>query len=715
MQEAQQLLQHDKQRCLGAGLGLRILTMEGVFGQFDVPVAELVPGKGVEHAGRLVELVVVQSGVGGLRSIRKPGQNPAVGTGEPFGQGGFGRKSLQVHQGEAAGVPQLVDEMPVTFDPLHRQLDVASLRGESRQGETEGIRAVIVDHQQRIDNIAAALAHLLSLRVAHQRMEINIAEWHLAHETQAHHHHARHPEEQDVETGHQTGSRIKLLKRCRLVRPAHRGEGPESRGKPGVEHVGFLLHRGRSAVLALRDIFARHRNFSAVLAMPGGNAVSPPDLAADAPVLNIVHPFEVGLFPLFGNDAGASRFHRGNGFLRQRPNLDVPLQAGIGLDNRFAAIAMPHGVVVGLNTFQKPLFFQILHHPLARLIAIQPTVHTGLVVEGRIRIENVEQIQMMAFADFKVVDIMCRRDLQRAGTKLPIHVLIGDNGNLAFRQRQTHHLSHQIAIALILRVYRHRHVAQQGLRTGSGHNQKTIAVHYRVTDVPEETALVLVFHLKIGKRRQAAGAPVDQTVVPVDQALLVKRHKHFPHGTGKPLVHGKALAHPVAGSAQALELGDDLSAGFAPPAPHPLDKGITPYLVTIGSLLGKLLFHHILGGNAGMIGAGHPQHLIAAHPFPAHQNILQGVVQGMADMQHPGYIWWRNNYGVLWFVRVFVRMEKAVFFPETVPSAFNFAGIVTAGEIFVRRHRPCPSLLRRFPEESAGCFVIKKTAAFQHF
>ena len=59
----------------------------------------------------------------------------------------------------------------------------------------------------------------------------------------------------------------------------------------------------------------------------------PPQLPADAPVLNVAHPGEVGVFPLLGyelNGALFDRFNRGSGELFC---VDVPLGRQPGLDD----------------------------------------------------------------------------------------------------------------------------------------------------------------------------------------------------------------------------------------------------------------------------------------------------------------------------------------------------------------------------------------------
>ena len=52
---------------------------------------------------------------------------------------------------------------------------------------------------QRVDHVARGLRHLLALLVADELMQIDGVEGHLAGHRQLHHHHPRHPEEQDVD------------------------------------------------------------------------------------------------------------------------------------------------------------------------------------------------------------------------------------------------------------------------------------------------------------------------------------------------------------------------------------------------------------------------------------------------------------------------------------------------------------------------------------
>ena len=90
---------------------------------------------------------------------------------------------------------------------------------------------------ERVDDVALGLRHLVAVLVADQPGDVDVAERHVAGELQAHHHHARDPEEDDVEARDQHAGRIERLQLRRLLRPAERRERPQRGGEPRVEHV----------------------------------------------------------------------------------------------------------------------------------------------------------------------------------------------------------------------------------------------------------------------------------------------------------------------------------------------------------------------------------------------------------------------------------------------------------------------------------------------
>src|SRR3546814_12658549 len=105
MQQAQETLEHEQQRVAGAGRGRGIVAVEGRLGEFDEPVAEVVPGEFVQHLGEQVEAGRGELGGGFLGGGGGGGGGTLLGVGGGFGVGGFARCHSGGHwMGEGGGV-----------------------------------------------------------------------------------------------------------------------------------------------------------------------------------------------------------------------------------------------------------------------------------------------------------------------------------------------------------------------------------------------------------------------------------------------------------------------------------------------------------------------------------------------------------------------------------------------------------------------------------
>ena len=170
---------------------------------------------------------------------------------------------------------------------------------------------------------------------------------------QAHHHHAGDPEEDDVEAGDQHIGRIEARQLRRLVRPAERRERPQRRREPGVEHVFVAAQLDCLAVvlvgLSLRFGFVRGDEHLVVRPIPRRNLVTPPQLARDAPWLDVFHPVEIGRLPVLRHEVGLALAHGGDCRLGQFCCVDVPLLGQIRLDHHVGAVAVRHRIGDGLD------------------------------------------------------------------------------------------------------------------------------------------------------------------------------------------------------------------------------------------------------------------------------------------------------------------------------------------------------------------------------
>src|SRR5690606_22009637 len=143
--------------------------------------------------------------------------------------------------------------------------------------------------------------------------------------------------------------------------------------------------------------------------------------------------------------------------------------------------------------------------------------------------------------------------------------------------RQHDILADEIAIALILGVDRHGRVAQHGLRPGRGNRDEASRLPLDgVADMPQMALDLDLLHLEIGDGGEEARVPVDEALVLVDQPLGMEGDEDLDDGLRETLVHREALARPVAGGAEALQLVDDGAAGLLLPGPDAFHEAVAP-------------------------------------------------------------------------------------------------------------------------------------------
>ena len=139
-------------------------------------------------------------------------------------------------------------------------------------------------------------------------------ERHFIKKVQTHHHHPGHPEENNVKAGNQNISRVVARNLRRLFRPAKRRKRPKCRRKPGVQHIFIAGNFRRLTIVfiggGLRFFFCQLDKDFTIRAEPSGNLMAPPDLAGNAPRLDIAHPLEIGVLPVFGDKFGTPLFNR---------------------------------------------------------------------------------------------------------------------------------------------------------------------------------------------------------------------------------------------------------------------------------------------------------------------------------------------------------------------------------------------------------------------
>ncbi len=83
-----------------------------------------------------------------------------------------------------------------------------------------------------------------------------------------------------------------------------------------------------------------------------------------------------------------------------------------------------------------------------------------------------------------------------------------------------------------------------------------------------------------------------------------------------------------------------------------------------------------------MISTRQPKGAIPLHALHANQDILHGVVQGVAHVELTRNIGRRNNNGKGFFIRINHRMKIILLHPVLIMFFFNLAGIIGFGDFF---------------------------------
>ena len=502
------------------------------------------------------------------------------------------------------------------------------------------------------------------------------------------------------------------------VGPPHGAERPEPRAEPGVEHVGVLA-QGAAAFAGLGRLLL-HQDRPAPVAVPGRHPVSPPELARDAPVVDVVHPLEVGAGPVLGHEPRAAVLHGGDGGLGEGLDAHEPLGRHERLDHGVAAAALSHRVPVVLDPLEQPLGLEPLDDGLARGQAVPARERPRLGRHPAVLADHRHLGQLVPPAHLEVVGVVGRRHLDGPGPEPGVDEPVRDHRQLAADDGQAQLPAHEAAVAVVVGMHRHRGVAQHRLRPRGGHRHPVargragagpgavagpgvrpaldrvggapgvrpalgrvggalgagagadpgvgpVLGHAGVAHVVEPARLLLVHHLEVGQRRPAPGAPVHDVLAAVDQPFAVEGDEDPPDRPRQVVVQREALAAPVDRRPQGAHLARDGAVALPAPRPHPLQERLAAEGVAVGPVLGELLLDDVLGRDAGVVGARQPQHVVAGHPLPAAHDVRQGLVEGVADVQHPGDVGGRQHHAERRAGRRRIGAEGAARLPELVP------------------------------------------------
>src|SRR5262249_29546962 len=138
-----------------------------------------------------------------------------------------------------------------------------------------------------------------------------------------------------------------------------------------------------------------------------------------------------------------------------------------------------------------------------------------------------------------------------------------------------------------------------------------------IDDLPHRPFGLLALHFEVRDCGAEHRIPVDEALAAVDEAFLVKPDKDLDHRPRHLRVHGEVLLLPVSRGAEAPHLPRNRRARLFLPLPDALDELLAAEVMPRLALLLELALDHDLRGDASMVGADHPVHVVAAHAVVA--------------------------------------------------------------------------------------------------
>ena len=193
--------------------------------------------------------------------------------------------------------------------------------------------------------------------------------------------------------------------------------------------------------------------------------MSPPQLAADTPVLDVLQPVLIGIFIFGWVEFQVIIHHRGQSHIGKVLHLEEPLHGELRLDSHVGTLGETYLVGIGFHLLQQSGILQIFLY----LLAYIETVHADIVIE------DVDSGQVVFLAQHIVVDIVCRSYLQTARTEFHVYIIILDNRNNAVHQRNNHFLPLQPLVLRVGGIDTHRRIAHDCFGTRSSHYGITLA------------------------------------------------------------------------------------------------------------------------------------------------------------------------------------------------------------------------------------------------
>ena len=214
--------------------------------------------------------------------------------------------------------------------------------------------------------------------------------------------------------------------------------------------------------------------------------------------------------------------HRIEGRLSKALHLEEPLHRQLGLDGYEGTLGVADLIGVGLDLLHEACGLEVYLDLLTYIEAVHAGVSATVLVERPVVVEDIDGLELVLLSEDIVIDVVCRGDLQTAGTELDIYILVFDHGHCSTDDRHDELLATEEVVALVIGVDTDGGIPHDGL--GAGRSDDYIFVGFaldEVAQVVELTLLLLIDDLLVAEGGLRLRVPVDDTDTSVDKPLAV--------------------------------------------------------------------------------------------------------------------------------------------------------------------------------------------------
>mmetsp|Transcript_47441 Transcript_47441/g.122763 ORF Transcript_47441/g.122763 Transcript_47441/m.122763 type:complete len:343 (-) Transcript_47441:330-1358(-) len=342
-------------------------------------------------------------------------------------------------------------------------------------------------------------------------MEVDSRERYLSHQLHPHHDHASNPEEKNIMSSLEKVVGVESLQVRGVVGPAEGREGEKTARKPGVEDI-LVLDKAESFRLfgelllgILHGLFlrpARNPSFTVFfLALSffigkdyivSWDAMSPPKLARNAPVLDVLEPSEPSILVDGGHDVQTAITSGITCLLGHILAVNPPLGLQDRLDDVFGSLTETEThTCVYLCATVEPLCVEGLLNRDTGIKSHHASELTALLIHGTVFVQNVDKLEVVSLSTVVIVWIMSRCDLHTSSTELHVYKLsIKNDRNLLSSKWMDYMLAVVSLVARIFGMDSNGSVSKHGLKTSGSNNEFILRVFNLIGKLDQSTKLI---------------------------------------------------------------------------------------------------------------------------------------------------------------------------------------------------------------------------------